>query len=226
MKWQIYALTDPRDNAVRYVGFTTKPLCERLRRHINDTGQKKLHVSNWLRQLKALNLRPTISALEAGEGADTWQAAEAKWIAEMRRQGANLTNATTGGEGCPGIKRSPEYIEKLRQRMFGNPYGQLSIAASVAYHTGRVTPPEVRQKMSKSHKGIRHEHAHRVKQREANKVKKLSENDIREIRRLRGSASQEVLATQFGVSRSAISRVHRGKLGAVVPDLPHSTATH
>jgi DNA-binding XRE family transcriptional regulator len=220
MKWQIYALTDPRDNEVRYVGFTTKPLSERLRRHVNDTGQKKWYVSNWLRQLKALNLRPTVSALEAGEGSDTWQAAEAKWIAEFRRQGARLTNATTGGEGCPGAKRSPEYVEKLRQRMLGNPYAKLGIAASIAYHTGRTTPPEVRLKMSESHKGIRHEHDHRVKQREANKVKKLSENDIREIRKLKGSASQEVLAVKFGVSRSAISRVHRGKLGAVVPDLP------
>lgn len=219
MKWQIYSLTDPRDNTVRYVGFTTKPLQERLRRHLADTAQRKWYVSNWLRQLKSLGLQPTISALEAGEGSDTWQAAESKWIAEFRRLGAHLTNATTGGEGCPGAKRSPEYVEKLRQRMLGNPYGQLSIAASRAYHTGRVTPPEVRLKMSESHKGIRHEQAHRVKQREANKVKKLSEDDIREIRRLRGSASQEVIAARFGVSRSAISRVHRGKLGAVVSDL-------
>lgn len=216
-RWFIYALIDPRDRQVRYVGFTTTTIQKRLARHLTDTIRKPYYVSKWLSQLLARGLIPDTLQLEEGSGPD-WADAEIKWIAHFKSSGANLTNLTRGGDGIVGTTRSPEYREKLRQRMLGNKLTALSIPASIAYHTGRITPPEVRAKMSVAHKGIPHSAEHRVNQRLANKAKKLSDQDIREIRALKGLLTQAELGRRYGVTRSAISRIHRGLMGVVVKD--------
>lgn len=74
MKVVLYALLDPRDGRVRYVGKTRRTLAARLTAHLayvrryRDTTPR----CAWLRELAALGLRPWIVGLREVEavGAD------------------------------------------------------------------------------------------------------------------------------------------------------------
>ena len=89
----IYALVDPRDNTVRYVGKTSDPSA-RLAQHIENTAGKG-HKNVWVRDLKASGLRPTMEILERVPVAE-WEAAERRWIAFYSTRGSVL-NVEIGG---------------------------------------------------------------------------------------------------------------------------------
>jgi hypothetical protein len=93
----IYALVDPRDHAVRYVG-QTNDVAERMRCHtqywsaINRKGHKAK--GRWTQGLLAEGLRPQIVILETVPfaAADT---AERRWIAFGAKLGWKLFNVMT-----------------------------------------------------------------------------------------------------------------------------------
>lgn len=133
-KWVIYALKDPRDNQVRYVGFTTRPE-QRLKRHINHTRQgRQTYCACWIRQLLKLELKPVMDILEYGCGPD-WKTRE-KYHISLWRSIAKLTNLTDGGEGTLGWKPPDEWRAKMSKA-----------------HKGLVHTEETRAKMSKARKG-------------------------------------------------------------------------
>lgn len=76
----IYALIDPRDGTVHYVGQTTCPLKKRLWEHVNSPTNARVRV--WMRELLALDLRPEIQLLETVHRKDL-NAKEKFWIKEM-----------------------------------------------------------------------------------------------------------------------------------------------
>lgn len=53
---------------------------------------------------------------------------------------------------------------------------------------------------------------------ERHQMSRLAENDVRQIRALRGKATQVELAEQFGVSQVAISNIHTGRRWGWLPD--------
>jgi hypothetical protein len=113
-EWSIYALVDPRTNAVRYIGWTVnvrRRLCGHLRRARTEHGA---HRAGWLRQLMRLGLRPNVQIVERGVGVG-WQAAEKKWIANFLATGARLTNKTFGGDGTLGFR--PSFSAEHRRRI-------------------------------------------------------------------------------------------------------------
>jgi hypothetical protein len=107
----IYTLSDPRTGEVRYVGKTAYGLQHRLRQHVNDRSVS--HKTNWIRSLKAAEVRPIIEVLEEIVTSDegVWQEAEAFWIESLRQMGCRLTNLRSGGYG--GGKLSRESREKV-----------------------------------------------------------------------------------------------------------------
>lgn len=137
--WVIYALSDPRAPAeVRYVGKTVKKPEYRLTEHLAYSRKPVVtHLTCWLRSLSEIGLKPEILVLERGEAGADWISAEQRWIASFRAQGYKLCNATDGGEGGLGSKRSPESIAKV-----------------VAAITGRKASPESRLRMSEAKKGV------------------------------------------------------------------------
>lgn len=63
----VYALIDPRDNAVRYVGITEHSINKRLAEHLlgNDGNKAKMA---WISELDRLGISPIIRPLEEVKG--------------------------------------------------------------------------------------------------------------------------------------------------------------
>ena len=87
----IYALTDPRDNTVRYIGKTKNNLNKRLREHIHESSNT--YKSNWIRSLINKGLKPSIQIIDNSTELD-WKTKEQYWIGMF----PNLVNASSGGD--------------------------------------------------------------------------------------------------------------------------------
>jgi NUMOD3 motif len=112
----VYALSDPRTGAIRYVGKAQGYLNSRFRRHLWEARATARHTHKlaWLRQLQAAGLEPTLTILQELPSHTGLAEAECAWILRLQAEGAPLVNATPGGEGMPDP--SPETRAKLRQR--------------------------------------------------------------------------------------------------------------
>lgn len=89
----IYAISDPRDRVIRYVGKTSCSLASRLKGHIKNPTSRAMR--DWLDGLRMEGVVPKISPLERC-WQKNWQSREQAWI---RRFGSTLLNVLTGGEG-------------------------------------------------------------------------------------------------------------------------------
>lgn len=107
--WSVYALVDPRDEQVRYVGKSVA-VETRIKAHLRDRSATRK--ARWVRALQREGRVPEVLILETGAG--DWQGAEVKWIAYFRAAGCDLTNATSGGEGL----HNP--TEETRERIGAN----------------------------------------------------------------------------------------------------------
>lgn len=90
--WLIYALVDPGDDCVRYVGMTSESLEIRLDGHIKQPTNRKMR--EWIAGLKAAGTTPLIRLLIAVDHG--WQRAERAWIAWFLKRG-ELLNVDPGG---------------------------------------------------------------------------------------------------------------------------------
>lgn len=121
-KAELYALLDPRDNQVRYIGYTTTPK-DRLKYHINSCNNlKKIREVNcyrckWIRSLNKLNLKPIHKKLFI-VNFDKVKELEIELI-KYYRQFFKLTNGTKGGDGVNGLRWSEESKVKMRNTKKG-----------------------------------------------------------------------------------------------------------
>jgi hypothetical protein len=118
---KIYGLYDPRERPtrIRYVGYTSNTLANRLAAHIKEAKYKKnvnTHRLHWLRKLAAEGVRPEIILLERVEG--EWQARERHWIAAL----AADVNSTAGGEGliAPTADVRARISARVAEGLMGN----------------------------------------------------------------------------------------------------------
>jgi len=86
----IYALLDPRDDTVRYVGCAID-VEKRYQEHLRDRGNTPK--CRWLAELKHYDLYPRLEILEIVNGFYGAFGREDYWINEMLAAGAPLTNS-------------------------------------------------------------------------------------------------------------------------------------
>ncbi|MFH1573715.1 MAG: GIY-YIG nuclease family protein, partial [Acidobacteriota bacterium] len=99
MKTHIYALVDPRDGEIRYVGKADNPK-KRCAQHVREAQHKSDSTEklNWLRELAEKGLKPEVRVLETIP-LEEWPDAEVGIIEQLRMEGAQLTNSAPGGAG-------------------------------------------------------------------------------------------------------------------------------
>lgn len=146
---RIYALVDPRDDRVRYVGKTIRTLEQRLYFHFYSLRREKNKRCSWMKSLLKQDLKPNIILLEEFPYRKDWFDREIYWIAYYRSLFSDLLNMTDGGDGNNNQVFSKEAIEKRAARLRGVPCKE-----------------ETKLKIAKAHKGKRNSEIHNYNTRE------------------------------------------------------------
>lgn len=94
----IYTLTDPRTNEIRYVGKANN-ITQRYKAHLNRARKHQIHKKNWIESLKREGLKPIIYVIDIVP-INEWIFWETYWISQIRSWGYSLINYTNGGDGC------------------------------------------------------------------------------------------------------------------------------
>ncbi len=90
--YTIYALRDPRDLQIHYVGLTENHPVWRLVQHLQDKKDMNREKSDWLAELKVLNARPDVTILQFASDYETALFYERYWIKAGLRAGWPLIN--------------------------------------------------------------------------------------------------------------------------------------
>jgi GIY-YIG catalytic domain-containing protein len=132
----IYALIDPRDDTVRYVG-VTRDVYFRLSRHVKDAS-KMDRKGTWINGLEQLGLSPELEILETVEletielNADIDVVAlerEKYWIHEFLKSGAPLLNISSVSQAQQrGPRRPPPRID-VQDATPLTPFGEARVRA-------------------------------------------------------------------------------------------------
>lgn len=128
---QVYGLFSTENGVIRYIGQTTKSVAHRRKLHLKtalEGGQWPL--SKWIR--KTLGKGFTLEAVVLVQNAE-WNTTEIKMIAAYKANGANLLNATDGGEGFVGMKRTAAQCRKMSiaaKRRSETPEGRKHLSAA------------------------------------------------------------------------------------------------
>jgi hypothetical protein len=91
---QIYALVDPRDGCIRYIG-KANSASDRFKGHLSAASKRKTPVYRWVRELFAAGMLPELKILL--DSSQDWQADERRLISEHRISG-KLLNVADGGD--------------------------------------------------------------------------------------------------------------------------------
>ena len=152
----IYALVDPRDQRIRYVGKAVDPY-RRVNGHRRGIWTEKHdHKTNWLREL---GNRPDVIILEAVSQA-TWEERERFWIAALKEAGHPLTNWTPGGEGFTEetsrrvltAEVRAEISRKSKERWQDPAWREMILARRKGTLKGIPKSPEHRRKIAEMNK--------------------------------------------------------------------------
>ena len=110
----IYGLIDSATLELRYIGQTRRSLEVRFYQH-RGKHSRNAHLNNWLASTHV------VAIILESDPYDT-NAAEIRWISEMREQGARLVNVATGGAGGgkKGYKHTPEARAKIGAASLGH----------------------------------------------------------------------------------------------------------
>lgn len=163
----IYALIDPRDQTIRYIGKSDDPH-KRLLVHLREKSDT--YKNRWIKSLQSQGLVPELLIVEE-VSRDQWGVREQYWIVYYREQGAALTNTEEGGLGRRNYETSLETRAKLSAAKKGKKHSPEHRAHLIEarakraeiseetrrkmslYRTGRTTSDETKAKLSAALRG-------------------------------------------------------------------------
>ncbi len=143
-------------NGRRYIGITSRGINRRWNEHLYDArvrSNKGMPISRAIAKHGAENFR-----IEAVCCAKSWNdlcAVERLLIDQWETRKPGGYNASDGGRGPFGVKRSSESIERSASKHRGKPCHPNTRAAAVLAHKGKTKSAETRARMSQSRKGVR-----------------------------------------------------------------------
>jgi hypothetical protein len=186
----IYALIDPRNGELFYVGKSNNP-SQRLYKHLSHP----LNSGNAMRfkGITAAGLLPEIVTLEICP-IGIWEDRERFWISKMRDDGVRLTNLTDGGNGKGDISErehearvrawTPERREAMSKWAKAKNSDPVIMAENIRRMKERMTDPKNRAKCAE---GIRKKFAEDMEFRKAHaeRMKARSTDPIFAARRLK-----------------------------------------
>jgi hypothetical protein len=240
----IYALYDPRNGELRYIGQTTLGLKERLWTHLTPKNLATFtrHSVRWLAQLRRLGLKPRIEQVAEAISREELDAFEVRFIAEARARGDRLTNHTEGGRGQKGRRHSeayklymstlmagrntntPEHMAKLAEMKRGVPRSEETKASISKTKRGQPSTfkghqhtPEAKAKISESRTGQLLKDKHFAYRHDIStaEILRLLENGLTKVQ----------VAAHFETSTTFIHRRLREarRDGLAVPATKHTT---
>jgi GIY-YIG catalytic domain len=86
----VYALLDPRTNAVRYIGQTSQPQNRQRQHRSRNRGNRPKEA--WMLELRALGLEPQMRILEEVAETEFVMEREHRWLLQYIHDGADLLN--------------------------------------------------------------------------------------------------------------------------------------
>lgn len=195
----IYALADPLDGRIRYIGKSIRPT-HRLTNHCNE--KPTCHRTKWIHSLLKEGRRPVLGVLERISPGGNWQVAERAWISYARENGWPLVNGTDGGDGVSGL--SQESKDRMSRTWLGRKHSPESIAKIGAASRGMTHTEEYKQMMREKMSVRVFTPEHRKRLSMANS---LSPGIVSEIyRRLSENEKVKDIAKAVGISRATVSR--------------------
>ncbi len=194
---QIYILREPFGvQAIRYVGQTTD-IRARFAHHIQRRKLFSTHKNAWICSLVDRQLIPIMEVVARTTEPNH---CERYWIARLRAEGCDLTNATDGGEGitmtpairrkigeaskvtCLGRKHTPETKAKIRAANLGKKLSLETKAKISAAHIGMKPTSEGVANMRASQIGRKHSPDSIAKARAVHVGRKRHPESIERIR--------------------------------------------
>jgi len=163
---KIYSLEDANTGEIRYIGYTTKSLDERLTAHFRNVREafdsKTRKINKRLSWLKSIDCNATITLLDEGTKDDIiWM--EQMYISLFKSWGFRLTNGTLGGDGGNTFaklsdKEKRSCRKKLSKASKGRINGPLSdshkesLRKNHAIVNGKIPSPSFNRPVSKEAK--------------------------------------------------------------------------
>ena len=114
MKWFIYALSDPRDGEVRYVGKTRDPEARYNTGHRKGGNQLGKQRVAWIDELSRQGLLPDMKIVDQCEE-DVCDEREFYWMLYFAFKCGNLTNAKMTPGGRYSAKLTKEHRNKIKR---------------------------------------------------------------------------------------------------------------
>lgn len=150
----IYALRDPRDGAIRYIGKSVNPK-NRLSCHCWEATAFDTPKARWLLALREAGLEPAFDVLEIVPPGGDWIEAEQRHISAHRAAGHDLFNLASGGQGPDGTVRDEKWRAAQAATRINNPRRIAGAKRAGEKKRGKKHTPEHCAAMSAALKGRR-----------------------------------------------------------------------
>src|ERR1035441_1237667 len=158
----IYALREPSDGMIFYVGKSKDP-STRYRSHFKGARQfSNRHLHERVHAMRERGEKPLVTILEVCS--DNWRERERYWISYFRLLGVVLENITAGGDGATFGHRGPfrdTEARRLRLRKGWQEWWDSLTAEERKKSTSHKMSEEMKAKLSRERKGIPQSLEHR-----------------------------------------------------------------